>query len=56
VHASDFTGRAIERALVRGARHPRIRMIEDQLAVDLILDSRCAARGARGATPAGAPT
>jgi L-aspartate oxidase len=46
VHASDFTGKAIERALVDRVRsHPRIRMMEDQLAVDLILGSRM--RGAR---------
>ena len=41
VHASDFTGQAIERALVERVRsHPRIRILEDQLAVDLILASR----------------
>ncbi|MBI5711740.1 MAG: L-aspartate oxidase [Candidatus Eisenbacteria bacterium] len=45
VHASDFTGRAIEQVLVeRVRRHPRIRVLEDQLAVDLILDSRLPAR------------
>ena len=41
VHASDFTGRAIEQgllALVR--RHPRIELVENQLALDLILESR----------------
>jgi L-aspartate oxidase len=41
VHASDFTGRAIEQALLRRVRkHPRIELMENQLAVDLILDSR----------------
>ena len=41
VHASDFTGRAIERALLaRVRRHRRIELLENQLAVDLILDSR----------------
>jgi L-aspartate oxidase len=41
VHASDFTGRAIERALIaRVRRDPRIELVEDQVAVDLILDSR----------------
>jgi len=54
VHASDFTGRAIETALLeRVHAHPNIRLEEDQLAVDLILDSRLraprhAAGGARG--------
>ena len=50
VHASDFTGQAIERALVERARsHPRIRMLEDQLVVDLILESRM--RGGRRRGP-----
>jgi len=50
VHASDFTGQAIERALVQRVRsHPRIRMMEDQLAVDLILASRMRGGRARGA-------
>src|SRR5262249_45259819 len=41
VHTSDFTGQAIERALLERVRsHPRIRMIENQLVVDLILESR----------------
>jgi L-aspartate oxidase len=48
VHASDFTGQAIERVLIERVRaHPRIRMLEGQLGVDLILDSRL--RGRRGA-------
>ena len=41
VHASDFTGQAIEQVLLQRVRaHPRIRLLEDQLAVDLILESR----------------
>jgi len=47
VHAGDFTGHSIERALIERVReHPRIRMLEDQLAVDLILDSRLRGRQA----------
>jgi len=51
VHASDFTGRAIEVALLEHVRrHPRIRLLEDRLAVDLILGSRLGhARVGRGA-------
>jgi len=46
VHASDFTGRAIETTLLERVRaHPNIRLEEDQLAVDLILDSRLRGRG-----------
>ena len=49
VHAGDFTGRAIEQALLeRVHRHPRIRVLEDQLAVDLILDSRLRRRRPAG--------
>ncbi|HTO90454.1 MAG TPA: L-aspartate oxidase [Candidatus Sulfotelmatobacter sp.] len=48
VHASDFTGAAIERVLLdRVQSHPRIELLEDQLAVDLILESRL--RGRRAA-------
>jgi L-aspartate oxidase len=49
VHARDYTGRAIEQALLERARaHARIRIVEDQLAVDLILASRMGGRpGAR---------
>jgi len=48
VHATDFTGAAIERALLARVRaHPRIRLLEDRLAVDLILDSRLRARRGR---------
>ncbi len=41
VHATDFTGRAIESTLIDCVRaHPNIELVEDQIAVDLILDSR----------------
>ena len=41
VHAADFTGRAIERTLLdRVRRHARIRVLENHLAVDLLLESR----------------
>ncbi|TMQ71059.1 MAG: L-aspartate oxidase [Candidatus Eisenbacteria bacterium] len=41
VHAADFTGRAVEQVLLDRVRdHPRVRLIEDRLAVDLILESR----------------
>jgi L-aspartate oxidase len=52
VHAADATGRAVEEALLdRVRRHPRVRVLENQLAVDLILDSRLRrrARGGRDA-------
>jgi L-aspartate oxidase len=52
VHATDFTGAAIERALLERVReHPRIRLLEDHLAVDLILASRM--RGRRAARAGG---
>ena len=45
VHATDFTGRAIEKSLIeRVQRHPRIRVVEDALAVDLLLESRLPGR------------
>jgi L-aspartate oxidase len=48
VHAGDFTGAQIEQALVARVRaHPRIAMVEDQLALDLILDSRLHAKARR---------
>ncbi len=48
VHATDFTGAAIERALLDRVRaHPRIRLLEDRLAVDLILESRMRGRPRR---------
>jgi L-aspartate oxidase len=37
LHAADFTGQAIERALVeRAEAHPNIRVFTDQLAIDLV--------------------
>jgi len=48
VHAADFTGRAVEQVLLQRVRdHPRVRVLENRLAVDLILDSRLR-RGSRG--------
>jgi L-aspartate oxidase len=45
VHATDFTGRSIEQTLLTRVRsHPRIRVLENQLAVDLILASRLGRR------------
>jgi len=41
VHAGDFTGAAIESTLLEQARaHSRIGILENQLAVDLIIESR----------------
>lgn len=41
VHASDFTGRAVETTLLDRVRaHPNVTLLEHQLAVDLIIDSR----------------
>jgi len=41
VHAGDMTGRAVEDALVRAAStHPRIRFLEHQMAIDLVLERR----------------
>jgi len=52
VHASDFTGRAIEATLIARVRaHPNIALEEDQLAVDLILDSRLRGRPSRARGP-----
>ena len=48
VHAKDFTGMAIEGVLLERARaHARIQLVEEQLAVDLILESRLRGRRAR---------
>ncbi len=45
VHASDFTGRAIESTLLERVRaHRNITLLEDQVAVDLILDSKLGRR------------
>ena len=53
VHAGDFTGQAIEQALVAQVRaHPNITIAEDQLAVDLILASRLRGGGRDGARDA----
>jgi L-aspartate oxidase len=47
LHAGDITGREIERALVSDARRSRaIRIVENHLAVDLLLDRSGACRGA----------
>ncbi len=52
VHAKDFTGMAIEQALLASARaQPRIRLIEEQLAVDLILESRLRGPGRSDGRP-----
>jgi len=49
VHATDFTGRAIELALIhRVRRNPNIELREDCLAVDLLLESRLRRRRAAG--------
>ena len=41
VHAKDRTGHAIESVLLNHARrHPKIRILENQVAVDLILESK----------------
>ncbi len=41
VHAKDRTGNAIERVLLKQARsHPKIKVLENHIAVDLILESK----------------
>jgi L-aspartate oxidase len=41
VHAKDRTGNAVERVLLEQARsHPKIRILENHVAVDLILESK----------------
>ena len=51
VHASDFTGQAIQRVLLARVRaHPRIQLLEDQLGVDLLMDSRLRPRARRRVT------
>jgi L-aspartate oxidase len=48
VHAADLTGHEIERALMdRVTAHPSIRVLEDHLMVDLIMESRMKGRKAR---------
>jgi len=50
VHAKDRTGHAIERTLLGLARaHPKITILENQIAIDLILDSKM--RGRRASAP-----
>jgi L-aspartate oxidase len=47
LHAGDITGREIERALLASARSsPGVTLLEDRLAVDLLLDRDGACRGA----------
>lgn len=47
LHAGDITGREIERALLASVRRsPRVRIVENSLAVDLLLDRERACRGA----------
>lgn len=47
LHAGDITGREIERALLASARRsPGVTLLEDRLAVDLLLDREGACRGA----------
>jgi L-aspartate oxidase len=46
LHAGDITGREIERALVDAVRRGRIAVVENHLAVDLLLDRDRACRGA----------
>jgi L-aspartate oxidase len=49
VHATDFTGRSVQETLLARVReHPGIRVLENQLAVDLILDSKLGRRRGRG--------
>jgi L-aspartate oxidase len=53
VHASDFTGREVEQTLLARVRaHPRIRLLENQIGVDLILGSRLRGRRATDARDA----
>ncbi len=47
LHAGDITGREIERALVQACRQsPNIRVYEDQIGINLILDREGRCRGA----------
>jgi L-aspartate oxidase len=48
VHAVDKTGREIETALMEQvAAHPRVKIFEDHIMVDIILESRMGLRGKR---------
>lgn len=49
LHASDITGLEIEKKLLaRARRHPRIRILENQIAIDLIGDRHLKRRGPVG--------
>jgi L-aspartate oxidase len=53
-HAGDLTGREIERALLAAAQsHPNVTILENHLAVDLLLESHLGGRAKRGATARG---
>ena len=48
LHAADFTGQEIERVLVQSAeRHPDIRLLPNQVAVDLVTTDKLGAPGPR---------
>jgi L-aspartate oxidase len=48
VHARDSTGRSVERALVeRAEAHPRIQLVENHLALDLIVEDHALRAGSR---------
>ena len=52
LHATDFTGREIERALSERARRTdSIRIYENHIAIDLILKSKIAGTGGRRSRP-----
>jgi L-aspartate oxidase len=47
VHAGDFTGREVERAMVAAVRaHPSIQLLEDHFAIDLLKDEKGRVAGA----------
>ncbi len=49
VHALDQTGRAVEETLMgRARRHPRVRLFENHVAVDLVTVSKASGRAERG--------
>ena len=49
VHAQDYTGMRIEQALLERVRaHPRVRLLEHRLALDLVLESRMRGGARRG--------
>ncbi len=54
VHAGDLTGREIERALLAAAaRNPNVTLLENHLAVDLLLESHLAPRSRQESRAAG---